>query len=239
MKDEKKREVTKLKELLKTPKGRALVFFGCYFFFFLFIAIMARVGGTGGRLTGDDYKTGSSLQFNFSSVENNNYKYTFEVKIDNQVTSYIGEKNNKSELFTVGDIKYYGNNGVYFINTNGLWVNTKNPYLFSDFMKADTIKELIEKATYLSKTEYESGKKVYNLTISSATINMILVNEDLDVEEVPNEINLSVDEDGYVDSVKYTLDSWCVARGVCTTGMQISLKYDSYGKIDEITSPLE
>ena len=45
------------KEFIKTPKGKATMFFGAYLLFFIFIGIFARVGGTSN--VNRKYETGS------------------------------------------------------------------------------------------------------------------------------------------------------------------------------------
>ena len=106
-------------------------------------------------------------------------------------------------------------------------------------MDTNIIKSLIEKATYISKTEYDSGKDVYNFKISSATISKLFEGVDIDAEEIPNEIIISVDEDNNITEVKYLLDSYCKVKEICVSNMNITLNYEEFGKVEEITSPLE
>ena len=64
-------------------------------------------------------------------------------------------------------------------------------------------------------------------------------NKDLDIEEVPNEVNFSVNDEGIVDEITYNVDSYCKAKNTCLNSMKVTLKYKDFGKIAKITSPLE
>ena len=226
------------KEFIKTPKGKAAMFFGAYLLFFIFIAIFARTGGTSN--VNRKYETGSPLRFNINSILNNNFKYTYNVNVDGVSTVYSGSSTKVNSLFKVNDLnEYYFNGSNYFTNTNGVWLNVSNPINYNKFMDTNLIKSLIEKATYISKTEYDSGNDVYNFKIATATISKLFEGVDIDVEEIPNEVIVSVDEDNNITEVKYVLDSYCKAKNICKMGMNITLNYEDFGKVTDITSPLE
>ena len=231
----KKEDLNKFREFLKTPKGKAAMFFAFYFVFFIIV---------GGIFSGEDTssidnsQTGSSFDFNLESITNDNFSFNYEVVVDAQHSLYSGKKYSDKEEFDIQGIKYYKESDNYFINNNGVWIKTENPYLYSHFYNSENILALLTNASYVSKTEYDSGKLVYIFSIASATINKVLENEDLDVEEIPNEIVVSVDENGYANAVKFKLDSYCKIKNICTSSMIIDLNYDNYGNVEEIISPL-
>lgn len=234
----KKESKNEIKELMKTPRGRAILFFGAYLLFFLFIAIFARTGGTSN--INKKYESGSPLAFSLSGIEKSNYKFKYEVNIDGVISKYEGSSTINNSLFKVnGMIEYYFNGNNYFTNNNGVWLNVENPIRNYDFINNKNISKFIEKASYISKTEYDSGKDVYTFNISSATINKILENKDLDISEVPNEIIISTDDENNVTEVKYNLNSYCKVKKLCTNSMNITLNYDDVGDIYDIASPLE
>lgn len=241
MNKKKKNEEFNLKELMSTPRGKAVVFFGAYVVFFFVIAILARTGGgSSGNGTNKVYETGSEAQFSLANVESKNYKFNYEIVIDGTTNIYSGSRTVDNSLFKHNDlVEYYFNGNVYFTNSNGVWINATNPYIYSEFLDIDNIGKLIERSTYISKTTYESGKEVFHFNISSATISKLFENVDIDIEEIPNEIIISTDENNYVDEVKFTLDSYCKAKSLCVNNMSIKLNYERYGEIEEITSPLE
>lgn len=231
----KKEDLQTIKSLLKTPRGKAIAFFAIYFIFFLIIAIVSR---TSNGKEGPVYEVGSPIQIDILSIENNNYKFSYIVEIDGNYVSYIGTKNDEKELLTYNNSQFYGETGNYFTNANGVWIKADNPYLYSEFYKTSNLSYFINSATYLSKTEYESGKVIYNFSLSSATINKLLENIDLDVEEIPNEIIVSVDENNYITEIKFKLESYCKIKGICLNNMNVTLNYEMHGQIEEIVSPL-
>lgn len=235
-----KKEEFNLKDLMSTPRGRAILFFGAYLVFFIAIAIFARSGGSSNGLSNNKkYETGSPLQFSLAGIESNNYKFNYSIEVDGGVSIMTGVKDGARESSTCTLLnQYYMENGNYFVNANGVWIKTSSPYADKPFHNIENISNLIEAASYVSKTEYESGNDVYNFKISSATISKILTNGDLDIEEIPNEIVIGVNEDNYVDEIKFVLDSYCRAVGSCTNSMKVTLKYEMFGEIEEIASPL-
>ena len=241
MNNKKKNNEFNFKELISTPRGRAILFFGAYLIFFMAIAIFARAGGASNGLSSNKkYETGSPLQFSLEAIEQNNYKFNYSVEVDGVVSTMTGIKDGFRESSTCTLLnEYYMENGNYFINSNGIWVKTSSPYADKFFHNVENISNLIERASYISKTEYESGKDVYTFNISSATISKLFNGNDLDIEEVPNEIIIGVNEDNYVNEVKFVLDSYCKAVGTCTSSMKVTLKYEMFGEIEEIVSPLE
>lgn len=233
----KEEEVSYLKELMSTPKGKAIVFFGAYVIFFMIIAIFARVGGNNSNRV---YESGSGYQFSLTNIESNNYKFNYKINVDGNLFEYNGSRTSNEALFSDNNlVDHYFNGDVYFSKINGVWINVSNPYKYSEFLDVENISKLLENATYVSKTTYESGRDVYNFSISSATISKLFENVDLDIEEIPNEIMISVDENNYVHEVKFTLDSYCKAKELCVNNMSIDLNYEQYGEVEEITSPLE
>ena len=62
---------------------------------------------------------------------------------------------------------------------------------------------------------------------------------DLDIADDLNEIIVHVDEHGLVEKFEFKLDSYCKAKGICVMGMNVTLKYEEFGEIGEIASPLE
>lgn len=233
----KKFDYKEFKEFVKTPKGKAVLFFGIYAFFFLFIAVVAR---TGGSTLNKKYESGSKYQFSIASIINKNFNFDYEVIVDGVTTSYSGSSDQSTLSFLVNNTNsYYYNGSNYFTNNNGVWLNVENPFIGYNFMDTKNIQDILDASMYISKTEFDSGREVYNFNVSSASLNKLFENKDLDIEEVANEVTYSVNEEGIVDEVSYTLDSYCKAKNTCLNSMKITLKYKDFGKVAKITSPLE
>lgn len=232
----KKFNYKEFQEFIKTPKGKAVLFFGVYLFFFLFIAVMARSGGS---TLDRKYDSGSKYQFSIASIQNKNFNFSYEVVVDGNITTYNGSSAQSTASFTKNGVNTYYYNGNYFTNNNGVWLNVENPFIEYNFIDTSKIQSILDKAMYISKTEFDTGGEVYNFKIASATLSKLFDNKDLDVEEVPNEIEVSVNEENIVDGFTYKLDSYCKAKNSCLSGMKITLKYTDFGKVEKITSPLE
>lgn len=231
-----------IKDLLKTPRGRGILFFVAYFFFFLAVILLVRFGNRG-SVIGSDLEYTKKYNFLTSNITSNNYNFSYEVMIDSSTITYQGSRYKNTELFNVNDgisvSEFYRDGDSYLTNNGQLWLKCDNPYQYYQFMDIDNILNIVESATYISNTNYESGKSVYNFQIATATITKLFEDLDVDVDEVPNELVVITDEDGYVNEVKFILDSYCKVKSACTSSMNINLKYENFGSVEEIKSPLE
>ena len=229
-------------KLKSTPRGQALLFFGGYFFFFLFIIVAVRLMG-GGSTVGKEYDEAKGYSFSVVNITDANYSFEHSVLLDGNNNGYKGTKKNSEERFVLsnnlGTYDYYRKGIDFFNNKSGLWIKSDNPYLFYNFFDIDKVMALIDKAKLDYKTDYESGKKIYNFVITSTTIHNYFEGIDLDIADDLNEIIVYVDEHGLVEKFEFKLDSYCKAINMCFNELKITLQYDEYGEIKEITSPLD
>ena len=229
-------------KLKSTPRGQALLFFGGYFFFFLFIIVAVRLMG-GGSTVGKEYDEAKGYSFSVVNITDANYSFEHSVLLDGNNNGYKGTKKNSEERFVLsnnlGTYDYYRKGIDFFNNKSGLWIKSDNPYLFYNFFDIDKVMVLIDKAKLDYKTDYESGKKIYNFVITSTTIHNYFEGIDLDIADDLNEIIVHVDERGLVEKFEFKLDSYCKAINMCFNELKITLQYDEYGEIKEITSPLD
>lgn len=229
-------------KLKSTPRGQALLFFGGYFFFFLFIIVAVRLMG-GGSTVGKEYDKAKGYNFSVVNITEGNYSFDHSVLLDGNNNGYKGTKKNSEERFVLsnnlGTYDYYRKGIDFFNNKSGLWIKCDNPYLFYNFFDIDKVTALIDKAKLDYKTDYESGKKIYNFVITSTTIHKYFEGIDLDIADDLNEIIVHVDEHGLVEKFEFKLDSYCKAINMCFNELKITLQYDEYGEIKEITSPLD
>ena len=61
----------------------------------------------------------------------------------------------------------------------------------------------------------------------------------MDIADDPNEIVVQVDENDLVKKFEFKLNNYCKAINACISELNITLEYDEYGEIKEITSPLD
>lgn len=228
-----------IKKLKKTPKGRAVLFFCFYFLFFLVIAVVARIGP---RYTTslEDYK-GTGLSD--TALTAKNYKFDYTISIDGVNYNYSGVSDGTSQLFNyTGDgfsDAYYKNSLDYFKNNAGLWIKTENPYLYEDFLDYSKISEIFVDASYISRTEFESGEAIYNFQISTTSIVDRLDKLDIDIDDVANDIKFSTNSEGQINKIELNLSSYFKYKNICNNTFLITLNYSDFGNVSEIVSPID
>ena len=222
-----------IKEFLKTPRGKGLAFFGFYFLFFLFIAILSRSGGSSKSLKASDFEQGNSKPVYVESLNLKNYEFIYTVTIDQNVYQYKGQRYLNKMLFEYNNQKYYYDGEKYY-KQDGKWIECEDSLAFRDLLNLDQVNLLLDVASYESMTTYESGKINYNYLLSSNTIFSVLKGINTDYFEEPNSIIVGVNEDNIVEKVSFQLDSYGYFSQICSNKFMISVEYDNFGGIEEI-----
>lgn len=222
----------KVKELKKTERGRGILFFSAYFVFFVFLFILFRVGGESTRLS-EDYEYGDSIYL-IDKVAAENYRFTYNIYIDNEVITYEGKKAGNKELFNFLGVDYYRVGDSYFDYYDNNWIIATNPYVFQEFLDFSKLVQIISDATYISKTEFDSGITLFTYQISSNSLIKKIENLDTDILEVPNSIGFFTDENLYLNRIELDLSSYGKFKGICTSNFKITLEYYDFGKIENI-----
>jgi hypothetical protein len=240
---EKKDKTNFIKDLRKSPKGNAILFFVGYFFFFVFLCIFVRVGGNGTTNRVNNLDKKDNFDFSVTNIINNNYSFSHSIDIDGVVVSYVGKRFNDNDLFTVtksdGSFEYYRDYIEYFVNTSGVWISGEDPYLQSRFFDIEELAKVLGKSSLIYKTDYESGKKVYNYAVTTTSIYELFEGDILDIADDANEITVKVDSDNQVYEINLNLDSYCKSLNYCSGKMRVNLSYNDFGKVEKITSPLD
>lgn len=226
----------KIIAFLKTPKGKATLFFGFYLVFFVVLISMLRTGDSS-----NTNKTSGSkdnvLPFSFEKLDGDNYHFKYIYKIDDKEYIYEGDRKDGKELFEYNKVKYYRNDDEFLTNKSNIWVKADNPYLLKDFINVYTTKKLAKKASYISKTEYESGMTVYTYQIATTTLIKILEKTKVDLDDPVNEIVFKTDMEDEVNDIKYDLSSYCKYKKIAKKSCSIELEYSKFGKIKNIKEP--
>lgn len=227
-----------INNLKSTARGKAVLFFSCYLIFFIILFII--ISSSSRTILGGEFEKSHNGEFDITKITNNNYTYKYSINIDVLEHDFLGERTNYLELFEYNNNEYFKNNEdkIIYINDNNKWIVCDNPNGFDYFTNIDNIKKLVESSTYISKTDYESGKQTYNYEISTTTIEKIKNNVDIDLDDKPNEIVFSTDEEGNVNKIKLNLDSYGKYNKICIKYFSIELEYDNFGKIDDIKNPI-
>lgn len=229
MKEKIKQFVNLIKKLNSTPRGKSVLFFGFYGIFFIFLFIAMAVGrGSGYSLD----NLGNSSNFSLESIYNNNFEFSYKVSIDESIYMYTGKRYNDKESFIFNNLEYYNLDDDFYQRTGDSFIETVNPYVYSDFMKVDNIQEFINLATLNSKTEYENGDFVYNYKISTTSIVKKIEDIDIDIDDLPNEISVCI-SNGNIKSIEFNLNSYGLFKGISNDKFVITLSYFNQGEVSD------
>lgn len=221
-----------IKELKKSPRGNAILFFAFYFVFFIVLIFSLRSNHT--HNTSDkEYDTGSKYEISWEPVREGNYSFSYEIKRDNLSDLYTGQKSYGKSTFDYNGKKYYSNQDKYYVKEKE-WVPTKNPYIITEWLESDKLISLIEASSYESTTSYESGKTVYHFLLSSNTINDMIYHISSDYSEEPNKVNVSLNENNTLEEIHFYLDSYCQYSNICEHSLEIKLSFSRFGEIEKI-----
>ena len=238
------KKIEQLKEIInnlkKTDRGRALLFFLGYLIFFVIVFIFIQTSSRV-NLSRDDFENGTTVNFNVDKIQDNNYSYKYTITLDINDYEFVGKRQDNLEEFNYNEYYYfrdYKTNKSYR-EEKGNWVECKDPNDFKYFTDIENIIDLANNATYISKTNYESGKTTYNYEISTTTIEKLMHDVDIDLDDKPNELVFSTDEEENVVSIKMKLDSYGKYKNYSKKYFSINLEYDDFGDIKELENPIK
>lgn len=225
-------------DLYKEPKGKAILFFGFYLLFFIVLSIMAHTGD--GTKNNEYYNLNNNSNYiSVDLIENGNYKFLYTIEIDNSIFKYEGSKNKQVELFAFNNgEQFFSKDREFYKNVNGTWVEAENPYLYEEFLLIESISNIISDATYVSKTEYENGDKVYHLQL--ATVNIVKKTDgiNIDIADLANDVFFYVDKEGKITKMVFNFGNYGLYKGICFNKFNITLEYFNYGEIENISIPV-
>ena len=225
-----------VKELRKTERGKAILFLGIYFIFFVLLFLIINLGVENTTLP-EDYELSTTDKYLVDRILKENYFFNYTIYVDGTTAIYNGQKNGDMELFAFNGINYYYNGDSYFVNSNDQWTLTTDPYIFKDFIDFERLGEVIVDATYISKTEFDNGETLFNYQVSSNSLIKVIENIDTDIMEIPNSVIFTADEDSYLNKIELDLSSYGKFKGICTDSFKITLDYFNFGEVEEITEP--
>ena len=218
-----------IKELKKTPRGKAILFFSFYFIFFIFVFITL-----GAFSSNDSYEDNndSTLKFDVSSLEKSNYNFTYDITLNGVNYLYEGISDGDESIFTYNlDSYYHGDFFMKKVDDTYVLVNDFD-YIYSNIISSDKLVEIFNNSTYVSKTEYESGRVDYSYIISTTTLASVSDGSVIDIEDVGNNIKISMDADNNIINVVLDISSYSnyLGYGDCV----INLSYNNFLNIEEI-----
>lgn len=229
----------KISEFLKSPKSKPVLFFGFYFIFFLVLALLFRM--TPATPKNQVPQARPKHYYNLGKLEDGNFHFDYKYNINNIMYTYTGDQNGVRQIFSRSSNNvvedYYGYTNLFMQKQNGVWNKCNNPYVFYEFLDVNNIKKILSKATFMSKTEFQDESKSYTYQISTSTLEKIISNNIVDLDDVPNQIVITMDENSYVEKIDYSLNSYALYKNPNLKNVNISLSYSDFGNIKEIEEP--
>lgn len=229
--------IDNIKEFKKTKNGAPILFFGFYLLFFVVVILLIRLGGDKKFMT-KEYERGKATQFNTSLLLNKNYYFDYKITLDGVVYDYYGKRFQDTESFKFNNNEYYRNNNDFFVN-NGTWVKCDNPYLLYELIDVDNMSKILNSSTFSTKDIGEDGKSNYRYLVSTNTINKIIYNVDSDFDEVPNDIDILLDNNSGTNTIKFKYDSFCKLNNICNNSLTIEANYEMFNSVKEIGNPVK
>lgn len=214
-----KKYIEYFKELKKKPYGKSIIFFGFYLIFFIMIGLMFLFSGEK-KITNTDNNNGDTYKNLFSS---NQYSFTYKVVLDGINYMYSVNKIDNSYNFIYDNKEYKIVDNKVYSND----IEVENPIMFSNFFNGQTVLNIVNNSYEESKTTYNDGSEVYNLLVSSNTLDKIMDNIDTDYEEIPNKIIMSLNSDKKLKELNYNLDSYCLLNKLCNSSLNIIISYNN------------
>lgn len=227
----------KISKLKKSENGISFLFFAFYFLFFIVVILIILFGGSKNYMI-KEYEKGSVTQFNTSLLLNKNFYFNYKIIIDGVVYDYYGKKLNDVESFKFNNNDYYRNNNDYFVN-NGSWNECDNPYLFYELIDVDNMVNILGNSSFSSKDVGENGMINYRYLVSSNTINKLIYNIDSDFDEIPNDIDINVNNESGTVEIRYVYNSLCKLKSICNDSLIIETNYEMINSVKDITNPIK
>lgn len=198
---------------------------------FLFLIICARFSsGSSSTLKSTENQ---SFAFKFDEIEKGNYHFEYIESVNGNSHTYTGDKNKEIEKFNDGVDYFYKNHDAYYKMVNNHWESTNTPYLFSEFLNIENVKETLRRSTMLSKTQYREGRQVFTYQISTTTLQEIINHEQIDIEDIPNEVMITTDNTDNVVEIGFKLDSYAIYNQLGILA-NTNIKYSNFGKVEKI-----
>ncbi len=222
------------------PDLKRIVFFAFYIVFFVFIVILLRSGLKNNNTSYNRYNSGFNKSFSLKAMKNNNYHFNYILEKNNNKTIFDGTKyNNKEEFLMSGNtsLYYYGEDDNYFVRDNNTlsYTNTVNPIEFSKFLDPSNLDKLFIHGTYISRTEYLSGKEVdYNYEIATSSILRSIDSINADLDDNVNKVVAKVDEDGKLFEIDLDLTNYYKYYDSSIEEYKLVLTYSKYNEITDI-----
>lgn len=214
---------------------KAWIFLIAYFIFFAAVIISIRSNNANNSTKTKE----KEFVFNFENIEKGNYTFRYELFIDNNQVIYEGKRNKEKSLFTRninGVIEnYFESSDLYVKQVNNLWIKEANPYPIPKLIDFEYLKEILQKATYDSKTNYSNNSQMYTYIISTTTLMKSYENKDIDIADEVNKISITFDSNKNVGKIEYDFSPYAKYNNIATTIYKFTMTFDNFSDVEELS----
>lgn len=213
-------------DVFNDSQKKAWVVLGAYFIFFIVIIFSIRSNQT----KNDNLnQNNSNLPFSISKIKSNNYDFKYTVNFDDNIIIYQGKNYQSNSLFTVNDLDtYYKEGEVFFKKENEVFVNSDNPYKFSELRNIDIVEKILNQAKLDSHTIYEDSTKIYNYQITTDTLEKIFNNRDIDTDLAVNKITVYVDNLNQASKFTFDFSSYANYKSYILSKGIVEVEYSNF-----------
>lgn len=213
-------------DVFNDSQKKAWVVLGAYFIFFIVIIFSIRSNQT----KNDNLnQNNSNLPFSISKIKSNNYDFKYTVDFDDNIIIYQGKNYQNNSLFTVNDLDtYYKEGEVFFKKENEVFVNSDNPYKFSELRNIDIVEKILNQAKLDSHTIYEDSTKIYNYQITTDTLEKIFNNRDIDTDLAVNKITVYVDKLNQASKFTFDFSSYANYKSYILSKGIVEVEYSNF-----------
>ncbi len=213
-------------DVFNDSQKKAWVVLGAYFIFFIVIIFSIRSNQT----KNDNLnQNNSNLPFSISKIKSNNYDFKYTVNFDDNIIIYQGKNYQSNSLFTVNDLDtYYKEGEVFFKKENEVFVNSDNPYKFSELRNIDIVEKILNQAKLDSHTIYEDSTKIYNYQITTDTLEKIFNNRDIDTDLAINKITVYVDNLNQASKFTFDFSSYANYKSYILSKGIVEVEYSNF-----------
>lgn len=214
------------KNISSNSQKKAWIILSIYFIFFAVIIFSIRSNQT----KNDNLnQNNSNLPFSISKIKSNNYDFKYTVNFDNNIIIYQGKNYQNNSLFTVNDLDtYYKEGEAYFKKENQVFVNSNNPYKFSELRNIDVVEKILNQAKLDSHTIYEDSTKIYNYQITTDTLEKIFNNRDIDTDLAVNKITVYVDKLNQASKFTFDFSSYANYKSYILSKGIVEVEYSNF-----------
>lgn len=213
-------------DVFNDSQKKAWVVLGAYFIFFIVIIFSIRSNQT----KNDNLnQNNSNLPFGLSKIKSNNYDFKYTVDFDDNIIIYQGKNYQNNSLFTVNDLDtYYKEGEVFFKKENEVFVNSDNPYKFSELRNIDIVEKILNQAKLDSHTIYEDSTKIYNYQITTDSLEKIFNNRDIDTDLAVNKIIVYVDKLNQASKFTFDFSSYANYKSYILSKGIVEVEYSNF-----------